>query len=60
MTVKPKPTTYVVRGTTSQRAEQVAFQCEGSAMAHAKAAELRMAGYKDIVTSIRAEPPRTA
>lgn len=60
MTAQPKLTTYLVRGTTSQRAEQVAFECEGFAMAHAKAAELRMAGYKDVVTSLRVEPPQTA
>ena len=40
--------------------EQVAFECEGFAMAHAKAAELRMAGYKDVVTSLRVEPPQAA
>lgn len=56
MTAKPKTTTYYVRGTASTSAEQVAYECEGSAMAHAKAAELRMSGYRDVVTSIWTEP----
>lgn len=53
MTAKPKLTTYCVRGTATTSAEQVAFECEGFAMAHAKAAALRMAGYRDVVTSLR-------
>ena len=56
MTAKPKLTTYCVRGTATTSAEQVAFECEGFAMAHAKAAALRMAGYRDVVTSLREGP----
>ena len=56
MTAKPKLTTFCVRGTAPTSAEQVSFHCEGSALAHAKAAELRMAGYRDVVTSIWTEP----
>lgn len=55
MPVKPKTTFYSVRATDPATAEQVAFECEGSAMAHAKAAELRMAAYKDVVLSVRPE-----
>jgi hypothetical protein len=56
MTPTPKPTTYHVRGTAPTNAEKIAFHCEGSAMAHAKAAELRMSGFRDVVTSIWTEP----
>lgn len=56
MTVKPKVPIYYVRGTATTSAELVAFECEGLAMAHAKAAELRMSGFKDVVTSIWTEP----
>jgi hypothetical protein len=50
-----KTTIYCVRGTAPATAEQVAFECEGIAMAHAKVSELRMAAYKDVVMSIRPE-----
>ena len=43
---------YHVRGTDPKTSQQVTYECAGFAMAHAKAAELRMAGYKDVVLSI--------
>jgi hypothetical protein len=60
MPENPKVPTYYVRGTAPTNDQQVVFECEGSAMAHAKAAELRMSGYRDVVTSIRAEPSPSA
>ena len=45
-------TAYRVRGTRPDTAEQVAFECESFAMAHAKVAELRMGGYKDVAMSL--------
>ena len=43
---------YYVRATDPKSGEQVAYECAGFATAHAKAAELRMAAYKDVVLSI--------
>ena len=45
-------TTYYVRGTDPKTNQQVIFECIGFQMAHAKAAELRMAAYKDVVMSV--------
>jgi len=44
--------TYHVRATFPASNEQVTFVCVGLAMASAKAAELRMNGYRDVVMSI--------
>ena len=43
---------YYVRATDPKSDEQVAFLCSSLAVANAKAAELRMGGYKDVVISI--------
>jgi hypothetical protein len=48
----PETTTYHIRATDPTSGEQVAYECVGYATAHAKAAELRMAAYKDVVLSI--------
>ena len=48
----PETTTYYVRATDPTSGEQVAYECVGFATAHAKAAELRMSGHKDVVMSI--------
>jgi hypothetical protein len=54
-------TTYHVRATDRAGTEPIAFECVGIAMAHAKAAELRMSGYNDVVMSIaKADDNRTA
>ena len=45
-------TVYYVRATNPTRNEQVAYKCAGMATAHAKAAELRMTGHKDVVMSV--------
>ena len=43
---------FHVRATDPANSEQVVYECAGFPMAHAKAAELRMSGYKDVVTSM--------
>jgi hypothetical protein len=43
---------FHVRATDPANSEQVIYECVGFPMAHAKAAELRMSGYKDVVTSM--------
>ncbi len=43
---------FHVRATDPTSSEQVVHECVGFPMAHAKAAELRMSGYKDVVTSL--------
>jgi hypothetical protein len=43
---------FHVRATDPANSEQVVYECVGFPMAHAKAAELRMSGYKDVVTSM--------
>jgi hypothetical protein len=53
MTVDSETASYYVRGSDPKSGEQVTYECAGFAMAHAKAAELRMAGYKDVIMSIR-------
>ena len=45
-------TVFHIRGTDPANSEQVIYECVGFPMAHAKAAELRMSGYKDVVTSM--------
>jgi len=43
---------YYVRATDPASNEQIRSECVGFARAHAKAAELRMSGYSDVVMSI--------
>ena len=45
-------THYYVRGTDPTNHEQIAFECVGLAVANAKAAELRMGRYKDVILSL--------
>ena len=45
-------TAAYVRGTDPTNDEQIAFECVGLAVANAKAAELRMGGYKDVILSL--------
>jgi hypothetical protein len=52
MTVDSEKTTYYVRGTDPKDNQQVIFECVGFEMAHAKAAELRMVAYKDVIMSV--------
>ena len=48
-------TVFHIRGTDPANSEQVVYECVGFPMAHAKAAELRMSGFKDVVTSVAAQ-----
>ena len=43
---------FHVRATDPRNSEQLVYECVGFPMAHAKAAELRMTGYKDVITSV--------
>jgi hypothetical protein len=43
---------YCVRGTDPTSGAQVTYECAAFAMAHAKAAELRMGGYRNVVMSL--------
>jgi hypothetical protein len=43
---------YYVRATDPSSHEQVAFACSNMDLAHAKAAELRMRRYRDVVMSV--------
>jgi hypothetical protein len=45
-------THYYVRGIHPTNHEQIAFECVGLASANAKAAELRMVGYRDVILSV--------
>ena len=45
---------FHVRATDPRNSEQMVYECVGFPMAHAKAAELRMSGFKDVVTSMAA------
>ena len=53
-------TVFHIRGTDPANSEQVVYACVGFPMAHAKAAELRMSGYKDVVTSMAPAADQTA
>ncbi len=44
---------YYIRATNPANNDQVAFECPSLAIANAKAAELRMSGYKDVVMSVK-------
>lgn len=52
-------TLFHIRATDPTNSEQVVYECVGFPMAHAKAAELRMSGYKDVVTSMAGAPARS-
>ena len=52
MSDDPETTRYYLRATDPTKDEQIAFECVGLAAANAKAAELRMGGYKDVVLSL--------
>jgi len=56
MTDDTNPTQYYVRATDSSRDEQVVFVCPDLAMANAKAAELRMSRYRDVIISLDKPP----
>ena len=45
-------TRYYVRGTDPTNDEQIAFECVGLGVANAKAAELRMGAYRDVILSL--------
>lgn len=59
MTDDTGPSHYYVRATHATTGEQVRFGQLTFAAATAKAAELRMRGYRDVVMSISEEPPET-
>jgi hypothetical protein len=52
MTNEPETTQYYVRATDPTNDEQIAFRCLDLAVANAKAAELRMSRYRDVIISI--------
>jgi hypothetical protein len=49
MSNDPETTRYYLRATDPTTEEQIAFECVGLAAANAKAAELRMGRYKDVI-----------
>ena len=59
MTNDTGPNHYYVRATHATTGEQVGFGQLTLAAATAKAAELRMSGYRDVVMSMSEEPPET-
>jgi hypothetical protein len=60
MTDDADMTRYYVRATDPTNGEQVSFACANLAMAHAKAAELRMSCYQDVIFSIATLPEETS
>lgn len=52
MTATPETIIYYVRATDPASNEQNTSQCVGFAMAHAKAVEPRMSGYRDVAMSL--------
>jgi hypothetical protein len=52
MSKEPETTHYYLRATDPTNSEQIAFECVGLAAANAKAAELRMGRYKDVILSL--------
>jgi hypothetical protein len=52
MSNDPETTRYYLRATDPTTNEQIAFECVGLAAAYAKAAELRMGRYKDVIMSL--------
>ena len=57
MTNDADETHYYVRATDPSRDEQVVFACPNLATANAKAAELRMSRYRDVIVSLD-KPPK--
>ena len=55
MSNDPETTRYYLRATGPTTSEQIAFECVGLAAANAKAAELRMGRYKDVILSLAKE-----
>jgi hypothetical protein len=51
--------TFYVRATDPTTGEHTAYECVGLVQAHAKAAELRMSGYKDVILSIASDKGST-
>jgi hypothetical protein len=56
MTNDADTTQYYVRATDPTSGEQIAFACLNLAAANAKAAELRMSLYRDVIIPV-AKPP---
>jgi len=56
MTNDTDATQYYVRATDPSRAEQVVFACPNLATANAKAAELLMSRYQDVIISLDKPP----
>ena len=56
MTNDADETQYYVRATDPSREGQVVFACPNLAAANAKAAELRMSRYQDVIISIDKPP----
>jgi hypothetical protein len=52
MTNDPETAQYYVRAIDPTNDEQIAFGCLNLAAANAKAAELRMSRYRDVIISI--------
>ena len=52
MRADTETTIYYVRAKDPASNKQVAYECVGFAMAHAKTAELRMSGFSDVFMSI--------
>ena len=47
---------YCIIATDPASAAQVAYECVGFELAHEKAVELRMAGFKNVVLSLAGAP----
>ena len=56
MTDNANPTQYYVKATDPSRDEQVVFACPNLAVANAKAAELQMSRYLDVIISLDKPP----
>jgi hypothetical protein len=56
MTDDANPTQYYVRATDPSREERVVLACPSLAIANAKAAELRMSRYRDVIISVDKPP----
>ena len=57
MSNDPETTRYYLRATDPSNNEQIAFECVGLAATNAKAAELRMGRYRDVVMSLTKPSP---
>lgn len=56
---RAETTLFHIRATDPRNSEQLVYECVGFPMAHAKAAELRMSGYKDVITSVARDSGET-